>query len=52
MKSRAKRTFAVVKGTWGVLSLDLITRSASFETAVIAAFASFYNIEINSPPSK
>lgn len=32
------------QGTWGVLSLDLITRSASFETAVIAAFAPFYNV--------
>ncbi len=37
------------QGTWGVLSLDLITRSASFETAVIAAFAPFYNIEFGSP---
>lgn len=39
------------QGTWGVLSLDLITRSASFEVAVIAAFALFYNIGFGSPPS-
>ena len=31
------------QGTWGVLSLDLFTRSMSFEVALIAAFAPFYN---------
>ena len=31
------------QGAWGVLTLDLITRAASFETALVAAFAPFYN---------
>ena len=31
------------QGAWGVLSGDLFTRSMSFETALIAAFAPFYN---------
>lgn len=31
------------QGTWGVLTLDLITRAASFETALVTAFAPFYN---------
>lgn len=31
------------QGAWGVLSRDLITRSMSFEAALIAAFAPFYN---------
>ena len=31
------------QGAWGVFSLDLVTRAASFETAVVAAFAPFYN---------
>jgi inosine/xanthosine triphosphatase len=31
------------QGTWGVLSRDLVTRSMSFELALIAAFAPFYN---------
>ena len=31
------------QGAWGVLSRDLLTRSMSFETALIAAFAPFYN---------
>jgi len=31
------------QGTWGVLSRDLFTRAMSFETALIAAFAPFYN---------
>lgn len=31
------------QGAWGVLSRDLITRSMSFELALIAAFAPFYN---------
>jgi inosine/xanthosine triphosphatase len=31
------------QGAWGVLSRDLVTRSLSFEIALIAAFAPFYN---------
>lgn len=31
------------QGAWGVFSRDLITRAASFETALIAALAPFYN---------
>lgn len=31
------------QGAWGVLSRDLVTRSMSFEMALIAAFAPFYN---------
>ena len=31
------------QGAWGVLSRDLITRSLSFELALISAFAPFYN---------
>ena len=31
------------QGAWGILSRDLLTRSMSFETALIAAFAPFYN---------
>jgi inosine/xanthosine triphosphatase len=31
------------KGAWGVLSCNLISRSDSFERAVLAAFAPFYN---------
>ena len=31
------------QGTWGVLSRDLFTRAMSFETALFAAFAPFYN---------
>jgi len=31
------------QGAWGVLSRDLFTRSMSFEVALIAAFARFYN---------
>ena len=33
------------QGAWGVLTRDLITRSMSFEMALIAAFAPFYNSE-------
>jgi len=32
------------QGAWGVLSRDLLTRSMSFEAALIAAFAPFYNV--------
>ena len=31
------------QGAWGVLSRDLFTRSMSFEVALLAAFAPFYN---------
>ncbi len=31
------------QGAWGVLSLDLLTRAMSFEAALLAAFAPFYN---------
>jgi len=31
------------QGAWGVLSCDLFTRSMSFEVALVAAFAPFYN---------
>jgi non-canonical (house-cleaning) NTP pyrophosphatase len=33
------------QGAWGVLSRDLFTRSMSFEVALVAAFAPFYNSE-------
>ena len=31
------------QGAWGILSRDLVTRAMSFEIALIAAFAPFYN---------
>ena len=31
------------QGAWGILSRELVTRSMSFEVALIAAFAPFYN---------
>jgi inosine/xanthosine triphosphatase len=31
------------QGAWGILSRDLVTRSMSFELALIGAFAPFYN---------
>ena len=34
------------QGAWGVLSHDLFTRAMSFETALVAAFAPFYNSEM------
>lgn len=34
------------QGAWGVLSRDLLTRSMSFEAALIAAFAPFYNFQM------
>ena len=34
------------QGAWGVLSRDLLTRAMSFEAALIAAFAPFYNTEL------
>lgn len=36
------------QGAWGILSRDLITRSMSFEAALIAALAPFYNQELYS----
>ena len=38
-----KRDVRSREGAWGVLSRDLVTRSMSFELALIAAFAPFYN---------
>jgi inosine/xanthosine triphosphatase len=34
------------QGAWGVLSRDLVTRSMSFELALLAAFAPFYNSKL------
>ena len=34
------------QGAWGVLSRDLFTRAMSFETALLAAFAPFYNAKL------
>lgn len=34
------------QGAWGILSRDLLTRAMSFESALIAAFAPFYNPEL------
>ena len=34
------------EGAWGVLSRGLLTRAGSFETALIAAFAPFYNARL------
>ena len=34
------------QGAWGVLSKGLLTRSMSFETALVAAFAPFYNARV------
>jgi len=36
------------QGTWGILTQDLLTRQQSFEIALTAAFAPFYNSEIYS----
>lgn len=36
------------QGAWGVLSRDLVTRSMSFELALLAAFAPFYNAKLYS----
>jgi inosine/xanthosine triphosphatase len=41
-----KRDVRSREGAWGVLSRDLVTRSMSFEVALIAAFAPFYNAEM------
>lgn len=37
------------QGAWGVLSRDLLTRAMSFEAALIAAFAPFYNSALYGP---
>jgi len=37
------------QGAWGVLSRDLFTRAMSFETALVAAFAPFYNSRLYEP---
>jgi inosine/xanthosine triphosphatase len=37
------------QGAWGILSRDLLTRSMSFEAALIAAFAPFYNPQLYFP---
>lgn len=34
------------QGAWGVLTRDLVTRSMSFELALLAAFAPFYNSDL------
>ena len=34
------------QGAWGVLSRGLLTRAMSFETALVAAFAPFYNAPV------
>jgi non-canonical (house-cleaning) NTP pyrophosphatase len=38
-----KRDVRSRQGAWGVLTRDLVTRSMTFELALIAAFAPFYN---------
>jgi len=40
------------QGAWGVLSRDLVTRSMSFELALLAAFAPFYNSKLYSEDEK
>lgn len=34
------------QGAWGILSRDLLTRSMSFEAALVAALAPFYNARV------
>jgi inosine/xanthosine triphosphatase len=38
------------QGAWGVISKELLTRAQSFESALVAALAPFYNPELFSPP--
>lgn len=45
-----KRDVRSREGAWGILSRDLVTRSMSFELALIAAFAPFYNAKVYAPP--
>ena len=40
------------QGAWGVISKELLTRADSFESALVAAFAPFYNVELFSQGSK
>ena len=47
-----KRDTRSREGAWGVLSRDLVTRSLSFELALIGAFAPFYNRELYQKPGK
>ena len=47
-----KRDTRSREGAWGVLSRDLITRSLSFELALIAAFAPFYNPDLYQKANK
>jgi inosine/xanthosine triphosphatase len=47
-----KRDTRSREGAWGVLSRDLVTRSLSFELALIAAFAPFYNPELYQKTNK
>jgi inosine/xanthosine triphosphatase len=47
-----KRDTRSREGAWGVLSRDLVTRSLSFELALIAAFAPFYNPKLYQKPDK
>lgn len=37
------------QGAWGILSRDVLTRSMSFEAALVAAFAPFYNARLYTP---
>lgn len=39
------------QGAWGVLTRDLVTRSMSFELALLGAFAPFYNPKLYSEPT-
>ena len=43
-----KRDVRSKQGAWGILSRDLLTRSDSFEAALLAAFAPFYNANLYS----
>ena len=45
-EATGKRDVRSRQGAWGVLSRDLVTRSMSFELALIAAFAPFYNADL------
>jgi len=47
-----KRDTRSREGAWGVLSRDLVTRSLSFELALIGAFAPFYNPELYQKTNK
>ena len=49
MRAAGVRDVRSKQGAWGVLSRDLLTRAMSFEAALIAAFAPFYNQQLYSP---